>query len=79
MTTDEVISTLKANIGRPVRVIYTGGGTDLLFVHSVDEEGFLNDPISPDEKIYPPDKQGWWARLEWIDEVHAVEPQARSL
>jgi hypothetical protein len=76
MTTDEVIATLKANIGRTVRVTYTGGETDLVFIHSVDDEGFVNDPISPDEKIYPPDKQGWWARFEDIAEVHPVEPSA---
>jgi hypothetical protein len=74
MTTDEVIGNLKANIARTVRVIYAGGGTDLLFVHSVDEEGFVSDPISPDEKIYPPHKHGWRARFEWIAEVHSVEP-----
>jgi hypothetical protein len=76
MTTDEVISTLKANIGRTVRVIYAGGETELLFVHSVDTEGFVNDPISPDEKTQPPDKQEWWARFEDIAEVHAVEVSA---
>jgi hypothetical protein len=76
MTTDEVIGTLKANIGRTVRVIYTGGETELLFIHSVDDEGFVNDPISPDENTHPPDKQEWWARFEDITEVHAVEPSA---
>ena len=73
MTTDEIVATLMANVGRTVRVIYSSGETELLFVHSVDDEGFLNDPITP-EKPYPPDEQGWWARFEWIAEVHAIEP-----
>lgn len=74
MTADEVIGTLKANIGRTVRVTDVNGDTELLFVHSVDDEGFLNDPLSTDEKAYRADKQGWWARFEWIAEVHSVRP-----
>lgn len=74
MTTDEIIETLKANIDRPVRVIYADGQTELVFVHSVDEEGFVNDPLPADDQTYPPQKQGWWTRFEGIAEVHAVEP-----
>lgn len=74
MTTDEIIGTLKANIDRPVRVVYTDGQTELCFVHSVDEEGFVNDPLTPDDETYPPEKAGWWTRFEGIAEVHAVEP-----
>ena len=73
MTVDEVTETLKSNIGRTVQVIWSNGETELLFVHSVDDEGFLNDPITPDEKTYPPDRQGWWARFEGITEVHLAE------
>jgi len=78
MTTEDVISTLKANIGKTVRVIYSSGDTELLFVHSVDEEGFVNDPVAPEDKSYPPDAMGWWARFEWINEVHLVQPQMHS-
>lgn len=74
MTADEVIGTLKANIGRTFRVIFANGETELLFVHSVDDEGFVNDPVSPDEKTYPPDNQGWWTRFGDIAEVDAVGP-----
>jgi hypothetical protein len=76
MTANEIVVTLKANVGRTVRVTYIGGETEVLFVHSVDDEGFVTDPISPDEKISPPDVQGWWVRFEAIAEVKAVEPDS---
>lgn len=74
MTTDEVIRTITANVDRTVRVVYAGGETELLFVHSIDEEGFVNDPITPDEKPYPPEKCGFWVRFTDIADVQAFDP-----
>jgi hypothetical protein len=70
MRADEIEHVLKANIDRTVSVVYTDGGTERLFVHTVDEEGFVCDIVA--EMIQPP-AQAYWVRFTDIREVHPSE------
>ena len=43
MDTDEIVRLLKANVDKTVCVVYVDGETENLFVHNVDDEGFVSD------------------------------------
>jgi hypothetical protein len=45
VTPDEIQQLIKANIDETVSIVYVDGKTEELFVHSVDDEGFV--VISP--------------------------------
>jgi hypothetical protein len=63
---DEIEQILKANIDRTVSVVYTDHETEKLFVHSVDEEGFVCDIGA--EMTQPP-ACAYWVRFTDIREV----------
>ena len=71
MTPDEVKQVLLANIGKTVHVGYRDGDKESVFVHNVDDEGFVCDVVSPEDKTYPPEQAAWWTRLEDVREVIA--------
>lgn len=43
MNADEIELVIKANIDKLVCVVYADGETEKLFVHTVDDEGFVCD------------------------------------
>jgi len=67
---DEIEQVLKANVDRTVSVVYTDGETEKLFVHSVDEEGFVCDIVA--EMTQPP-TCAYWVRFTDIREVRPSE------
>lgn len=60
MDTDEIERILKANVDKAVTVVDVDGGIQNLFVHSVDEEGFVCDIAA--EMTQPP-AQAYWVRF----------------
>ena len=46
MKADEIEQAIRANIDQTVSVVYTDGTTQTLFVHTVDDEGFVCDIAS---------------------------------
>ena len=67
---DEIEQVIKANIDRTVSVVYADGGTEKLFVHTVDEEGFVCDIVA--EMTQPP-ACAYWVRFTDIREVRPSE------
>ena len=70
VTADEIEQVIKANIDGTVSVVYTDGGAEKLFVHTVDEEGFVCDIVA--EMSQPP-AYAYWVRFTDIREAHASE------
>ena len=66
MDTNEIERFLNANIDKIVCVVYADGETENLFVHSVDEEGFVCDLAS--EMTQPP-TGAYWVRFTDVREV----------
>ncbi len=66
MDTDEIERVLRANVDKTVTVVDVDGETQHLFVHSVDEEGFVCDIAS--EMTQPP-AQAYWVRFTDVREV----------
>ena len=46
MTTDEIERCIRANVNRTVFVVYADGESEDLFVHHVDDEGFVCDIVA---------------------------------
>lgn len=67
---DEIEQVIKANIDRTVSVVYTDGGTEKLFVHTVDEEGFVCDIVA---EITQPPAYAYWVRFRDIRDVRPSE------
>jgi len=66
--TDEIERLLKANKGKTVTVVDVDGEIQNLFVHSVDEEGFVCDIA---EMTQPP-AQAYWVRFTDVREVRSA-------
>jgi hypothetical protein len=64
---DEIERLIKANVGKTLAVLDVDGGTQNLFVHSVDEEGFVCDVAA--EMTQPP-ACAYWVRFTDVREVH---------
>ena len=66
MDPNEIKRIIRANIDKTVRVVDVDGTTQTLFVHSVDEEGFVCDIES--EMTQPP-RCAYWVRFTDVREV----------
>ena len=64
---DEIERLIRANVEKTVTVLDVGGGIQNLFVHSVDEEGFVCDIAA--EMTQPP-ACAYWVRFTDVREVH---------
>ena len=69
MDTDEIERLLKANVDKTVTVVDVDGEIQNLFVHSVDEEGFVCDIAA--EMTQPP-AQAYWIRFTDVREVRSA-------
>jgi hypothetical protein len=67
--TDEIERLLKANVDKTVTVVDVDGEIQNLFVHSVDEEGFVCDIAA--EMTQPP-AQAYWVRFTDVREVRSA-------
>jgi hypothetical protein len=67
--TDEIARLIKANVDKTVTVLDVDGGIQHLFVHSVDDEGFVCDIAA--EMTQPP-AYAYWVRFTDIREAHPV-------
>jgi len=65
MTRDDIVGTLKTNIGRRVLLTWTEGDSEILTPVSVDDEGFVYEP-EPPESMY-------WNRLEEVASVRRAD------
>jgi len=63
---DEIELIIRANIDKTVSVIYADGGTEKLFVHTVDDEGFVCDIAT--EMTQPP-ACAYWVRFSDLREA----------
>ena len=69
MDTDEIVRLLKANVDKTVTVVDVDGEIQKLFVHSVDEEGFVCDIAA--EMTQPP-ACAYWVRFTDVREVRST-------
>ena len=67
MTAEEIEQVVRANIGKGVCVVDVDGATQTLFVHSVDDEGFVCDVTS--EMSQPP-ACAYWVRFTDLREAY---------
>jgi tetratricopeptide (TPR) repeat protein len=72
VTPDEIEQLIKANIDKTVTVVYVDGKTQDLFVHTVDDEGFVCDIAS--EMSQPP-PYAYWVRFTDVREARAAGRQ----
>jgi hypothetical protein len=68
--TDEIERVIKANIDKTVHVVYVDGKAENLFVHTVDEEGFVCDIVS--EMTQTP-AYAHWVRFRDVREARPLE------
>jgi hypothetical protein len=68
--TREIERLIRANVDKIVTVVDVDGVKQNLFVHTVDEEGFVCDVAT--EMTQPP-ACAYWVRFTDIREVHSVE------
>jgi hypothetical protein len=66
---DEIERLIKANVDKTVTVVDVDGGIQNLFVHSVDDEGFVCDVAA--EMTQPPAYANW-VRFTDIREAHPM-------
>jgi hypothetical protein len=66
---DEIQLVIKANIDKTVCVVYAAGKTEKLFVHTVDDEGFVCDIAS---EMSEPPPNAYWVRFTDVREARAV-------
>jgi hypothetical protein len=66
---DEIERLLNANVDKIVTVVYVDGEIQNLFVHSVDDEGFVCDIAA--EMTQPP-AQAYWVRFTDVREVRSA-------
>lgn len=74
MDADEISKVVCANIDKVVRVVYADGTSQKLFVHTVDDEGFVCDIVT--ETGQPP-PYAYWVRFNDVREVQC-EDEARA-
>jgi hypothetical protein len=70
MNADEIELVIKANIDKLVCMVYADGETEKLFVHTVDDEGFVCD-IATEMSEPPP--CAYWVRFRDVREAHPAE------
>ena len=63
----EIEQTIRANIDKTVRVVYADDTIEILFIHTVDDEGFVCDLASA---MSQPPRCAYWVRFTDIREVH---------
>jgi len=63
---DEIKSVIKANIDKIVWVAYVDGETEKLYVHTVDDEGFVCDIAA---EVTEPPAFAHWVRFRNIREA----------
>ena len=67
--TNEIERLIKANVDKTVTVVYVGGEIENLFVHSVDDEGFVCDIAA---EITQPPACAYWVRFTDVREVRSA-------
>ena len=60
MNANEIETIIRANIDKTVRVVYGDGTTKELFVHTVDDEGFVCDIAT---EMGRPPRYAYWVRF----------------
>ena len=69
MDTGEIQRLIKANVDKIVTIVDVDGETQNLFVHNVDEEGFVCDTAS---KMTQPPACAYWVRFTDVREVRSA-------
>jgi hypothetical protein len=67
---DEIEQVIRANIDKTVCVVYADGKIENLFVHTVDEEGFVCD-VAADMTQPPP--YAYWVRFRDVREARPAD------
>ena len=73
VTTDEIELVIKASMGKTVSVVYMNSETENLFVHNVDDEGFVCDLAS---EMTDPAGCAYWVRFRDVREVRPTEGES---
>ena len=69
MRADEIESVIRANVDKTVCVVYMDGNTEKLFVHTVDDEGFVCDIAT---EITEPPACAYWVRYRDVREARPL-------
>ena len=69
MITEEVERFIRGSVGKIVCVVYKDGETENLFVHKVDDEGFVCD-LGRD--VTEPPAGEYWVRLTDVNEARSA-------
>ncbi len=67
---EEIQQVIRASIDKLVSVAYTDGTTQKLFVHTVDDEGFVCDLVT---ELRQPPAYAFWVRFTDVLEVHPIQ------
>ena len=70
MDPDEIERLIRANVEKTVTVLDVDGGIQNLFVHSVDEKGFVCNIAT---ELTQPPACAYWVRFTDVREVHLAE------
>jgi hypothetical protein len=66
---DEIERLIKANVDKTVTIVDVDGGIQNLFVHSVDDEGFVCDIVA---EMTQPRACAYWVRFTDVREVRSA-------
>jgi hypothetical protein len=69
VTAEQIEQFIRGSVGKTVRVVYPDGETENLFVHRVDEEGFVCDRAA--DMTQPP-ACAYWVRFTDVSEVRCT-------
>jgi len=69
----EIEQTIRANIDKTVRVVYADDTIQTLFIHTVDDEGFVCDLAS---EMSEPPRGAYWVRFTDVREVHPANGES---
>ena len=72
MNPAEIEQTIRANIDKTVRVVHGDDTVQTLFIHTVDDEGFVCDLTS---EMSGPPRRAYWVRFTDVREVHPANWQ----
>jgi hypothetical protein len=67
---DEIEHVIRANIDKTVCVVYADGKIENLFIHTVDDEGFVCDIAT--EMTQPP-SYAYWVRFRDVREARPAD------
>ena len=70
MNANEIEQVIRSNIDHTVCVVYADGKAEELFVHTVDDEGFVCDLVA--EMTKPP-SCAYWVRFRDVREAPPLE------